>query len=59
MPRMSKAQARKRLIEANSKIDKVESAYWVYGIGPFMTDNDARKLKKAMSDIASVVKKLK
>ena len=59
MPQLTKAQARKRLIEANEKITKVDYAYWTYGINGNLTDNDARKLYDAMKIIASVVKKLK
>ena len=57
MPKMTKAQARKRLAEADRKMQMVSQSASLYGLN--ITYNDQLKLLKMGADLRKMAEKLK
>lgn len=58
MPKMTKAQARKRLTEASVKISAVQGAYFAGELGA-ASISDMRKLFPMMIELRKIVDRLK
>ncbi len=58
MPKMTKAQAKKRLVEANDKIAKVWLANYSDNKNSLLTTPQQKKLQRAMHEVMLVIERM-